>query len=83
MYCCLQAEALFWYSVPLRFEGQLDDKPGMSDVGEWRLSVIDPYAGQRQKAADSLPPEQASAARERARQWLPKTPAESAKEAAQ
>lgn len=75
------AEALFWYGVPMKYEDRLDDKPGMGDVGIWRLSVLDPYATQREKVEARLSVEQRRAVSNRLMLWKPKTPEQSAADA--
>ncbi len=71
------AEAYFWYSVPMKYQDRLETRPGMNDVGVWRLSVLDPYESQREKAKAKLSVEQQQVVKQRLIEWQPKTPEQS------
>lgn len=72
------AEAFYWYSLPMKYEDRLETRPGMNDIGVWRLSVIDPYATQREEEGNQLDEQQMQAVRKRIFSWKPVTPAQSA-----
>lgn len=74
------AEAFYWYSLPMKYEDRLETRPGMNDIGVWRLSVIDPYGTQREEEGKQLGEAQMQAARKRIFAWKPGTPAQSAKQ---
>ena len=62
----------------MKYEDRLETRPGMNDIGVWRLSVIDPYATQREEEGKQLDEPQMQAVRKRIFSWKPVTPAQSA-----